>query len=444
MPRQAVVIGGSVAGLLAARVLTEHYGRVTVLERDRYPETPEVRRGVPQARHVHIFLTGGQRALEELLPGSDAALARAGAVRLEAPRDLLTLTPWGWQRRYHEGRHAVISCTRPLFEHVVREQVLTSCPSLEVLPGLGVTGLAAGEGSVTGVRVRYGDDERVLPADLVVDASGRGSRTPAWLADLGLPVPREESVNPRLAYASRLFRLPEPRPDHAVYIQARPDSPRGGGALPVEGGAWLVTLAGVQGSRPPTDGAGFLDFARGLRDPYLGELLAGAVPLGPVHGSHSTANVRRRYEDTPVPGLLVTGDALCTYNPVYGQGLSVAAMGAVALRDALARGADPAAAQLALARTANQAWLLASGADRPYDPASPAPSPGDRLRSWYAQRLIARATHDEVAAVPYRDVACLTAPLERLSSPRLVLRTLLLPRGEGLPHPPLEVERPRR
>ncbi|MDX3071313.1 NAD(P)/FAD-dependent oxidoreductase [Streptomyces sp. MI02-7b] len=447
----AVVIGGGLAGMLVVRALLGHVRKVTVVERDRYPDGPAFRKGVPQARHLHILLTGGQEALEELLPGTGAELAAAGARRLDMPRDLLTCGLTGWQIRFHEGRHSLISCTRPLLDHVVRTRVLAAAAAsgtaVEVVEATDAVGLLGGPDRVTGVRVRprgAGRQERDMDADLVVDASGRASRTPQWLEALGRAAPAQESVDPGLQYASRVLRLPEP-PGTGVYVQYRPDNPAAGGLLPLEDGTWILTVSGIGGLDVPTDEDGFAEFTSGLAHPYLHELLRGAEPLSPVIGFRDTSNRRRRYEAPGgVPeGLVVVGDAACSFNPVYGQGMTVAAVGALALRDALADGGPRAGlaarAQRAVARAADAAWLTAVGADRPYVDVgqSSAPGLGERFTSWYVERLVARAAVDPVVGSAFRDVVALTAPPSRMLAPAVALRTMLLRRRPALADPPL-------
>jgi 2-polyprenyl-6-methoxyphenol hydroxylase-like FAD-dependent oxidoreductase len=431
--------------------------RVTLVERDRFPVGPEGRKGVPQGRHLHVFLSGGQRALDELLPGVGAELAAAGAHRLEMPRDILTRMPGGWQRRFHEGRHALVSCTRPLLDHVVRARVLAEAAGsgtrLEIVEGAEVVGLLGDADRVTGVRIqdrgragaRDGAGARDLAAAFVVDASGRGSRAPEWLEGLGRAAPREEVVDAGLAYVTRMFRLAEP-PDAGVYIMPAPSVPRGGAAVPVEDGRWLVTLSGGRGDEPPTGEDEFLDFAASLAHPYVYELIKTAEPVSGVHGFRNTANRRRRYDapDGVPEGFVAIADAACAFNPVYGQGMTVAAMSGLALRDILADGGLrpglAAAVQGAAARAADTAWLTATAADRPLTEAGAA-SLGlvDRLRSRYLSHLTARVAVDPAVGAAYRDLVSLTVPLSRLLTPVIAARVLLLPRRPGLADPPLAV-----
>ncbi|MEU1806146.1 hydroxylase [Streptomyces sp. NPDC019937] len=450
----ALVVGGGLAGTLAAAALIGHADTVTIVERDRYPEQPVFRKGVPQGRHLHVFLSGGCRALEKLLPGATSELRAAGARLLEAPRDVITRASNGWHRRFHEGRHTMISCTRPLFDTTVRASVLAraagSGTRVEVLQATEAIGLLGGADRVTGVRVRSRDTGRAvreLCADLVVDASGRGSRAPRWLAELGRRAPREEVVDAGIGYSTQMFRPAEPL-DMSVVIQPRPGCPRGAAWSPVEGGNWLLTLAGVRGHHPPAEGPAVPDFVQGLGAPELYEHLRTCEPVSPPYGYRDTSN-RRRHYDAPgaVPeGFVVVADAACTFNPIYGQGMSVAALSGLALRGALAGGGVrpglAAAAQRAVARAGDTAWLTAVGADRPYAAGSDTTPPGaaERVQTWYFGRLADRAAIDPVVGAAFRDITHLAAPPSRLLSPAVALRTVLLPRARGLASPPLRVE----
>ncbi|KUJ68046.1 hydroxylase [Streptomyces albus subsp. albus] len=454
MGGDVVVVGGGLAGMLMVGALAGRVERVTVVERDRYPADPVFRKGVPQSRHLHVFLTGGQQALEELLPGTLAELAAVGARRLEVPRDLVTRASNGWQRRFHEGRHSLVSCTRPVFDTVVRGRALAAAADrgtrVRVLEATEAVGLLGDGLRVSGVRIRARDSglaERELPADLVVDASGRASRAPQWLAALGRRPPQEETVDAGIGYTTQMFRPAEPM-DMGMVVQPRPDCPRGAAWCPVEAGCWLLTLAGVHGHHPPTDDRGVLDFVGSLDEPGLHSHLRAAEAVAPAHGFRDTSNRRRHYHASHgVPeGFLAVSDAACSFNPIYGQGMSVAALSAVALRRVLAGGGlrdgFSAAAQRAVARASDTAWLAAVGADRPYaqDGDTTPPTLAERFQNWYFGRLAERATVDRTVGAAFRDLTNLTATPARLLSPTVALRTVLLPRRRGPASPPLRVE----
>lgn len=447
----ALVLGGGLAGMLAVRALLGHVDTVTVVERDRYPRDPVFRPGVPQARHLHNLVAGGLTALEDLLPGIGDELTAAGARLVLPARDLVIHTATGWHHRFTSGARPGVSCTRPLLDHVVRTRVLAEAAAsrtrLEVVEGAEAVGLLGGPDRVRGARVRErgtAGRDRDLAADLVVDATGRGSRAPRWFGALGRPAPDEEVVDAELAYATRAFRFAE-APGSAVFLHSEPALPRGASLLPVEDGVWLLTLSGFTGIRPPTDAAGFLAYTATLAHPHLSDLLAGAEGVSPVHGYLDTANRRRDYHARGAcpDGLVVVGDALCSFNPVYGHGMTVAALHAVALRDVLSRrGAGPRAARAArraVARASALPWRAATSADRTYLRSAAGGSrvrAADRATDWFVERLIGHTAVDGRIAEAVHGVFSLALPPARLLAPSLVLRVLLRRPGPALDAPP--------
>ncbi|MEV4330935.1 FAD-dependent monooxygenase [Streptomyces sp. NPDC049597] len=447
-PRTAVVIGGGLAGMLAAGVLRPHVDEVLVVERDALPDGPHARRSLPQAHHAHLLWSGGARAVETLLPGTTERWLAAGARRIPLPTGLVSLSALGWFRRWPEMQF-LIACSRDLLDWVVREQV-TAGPGVTVLQRTELLGLEGGATRVTGVRVRGADGtERVLGADLVVDASGRGSRAPDWLRRLGAGEVREEKVDSGLAYASRLFRAPAGSGDFPVVnVQADAREPRPGQTatiVPIEGERWLVTLSGTRGGQPTSAADEFENFARSVRHPVVGELIADAEPLTDVVVNRSTVNRRRYYEkvDDLPEGFVAIGDAVATYNPVYGHGMSVAAQGVLALREAVAaRGvAAPGlarAVQRAVAGPVSMAWDLATGQDILYPGAiGREPGAGSRVLRHYVDRLMLTATGRPLVAKALFDVMTLSAPITSLLRPEIALAVLRGPRLPRLPAPPL-------
>jgi flavin-dependent dehydrogenase len=432
---RAVVIGGSLTGMLAAAALSEAVATVTVVERHELPHGPLPRQGVPQARHAHLMWSGGARALDAVLPGATERLLAAGGRRFSAPDDMVVLTSGGWLPR-HPGRQFFLGSTRDLLDWVVRDMV-TRRPGVRTMPGRSVLGLRGTTTAVTGVLVRDGVREEVLEADLVVDASGRGSAMPRWLDRLGLPAARTDVVDCGLGYASRYFKAPPGTGDFpAVNVQADPrrNAPGLSGTIvPVEDGRWLVTLAGTRGGRPTGEAADFEDFARGLRHPVIADLISRATPLSDVTVSRSTVNQRRRYERMPVwpEGLVVLGDALAHFNPLYGQGMAVAAQQALLLRDAALRGSGGAA------RAAEPAWALSCGQDLRYPGAEGRqPGPVGALLTRYSDRLTATATTRGTPARAFVDVLSMSARHGRLLRPDVMASVLAPGRREPSAEPP--------
>jgi 2-polyprenyl-6-methoxyphenol hydroxylase-like FAD-dependent oxidoreductase len=439
--RHAVVVGGSMAGMLAARVLADHFDAVTLLERDRFPEAPAGRKGLPQGRHAHALLERGRQIAERLLPGLTEELARAGAELLDFTRDFAWLTASGWQVRFTSDLR-MLTCTRDLIDWGVRRRV-AALPNVRVRQDLDITGLARGwrdEDRIAGVRLRSrtpdGEVDRAgeeFAADLVVVADGRHSRLPEWLGELGYEPPEDTVVNSFQGYASRSYRPPAgfAADWKSLYIQqAPPGDPRGGILQPVEGGRWVVSLIGGDGDYPPTDDAGFLAFARSLRSPALYEAIAAAEPLTPIVGQRATENRLRHYDRLVrfPDGVVAVGDAVCAFNPVYGQGMTAAAIGAKVLdrwlRERAHRGPGGGRVfQRRLARATAAAWQLATGADYRFR-AAEGPPQGRvaQLTGRYFDAVIRAATRQPWVRRRLADVLQLLRPPSALLGPGVLVR----------------------
>ncbi|MFJ1874225.1 NAD(P)/FAD-dependent oxidoreductase [Streptomyces chartreusis] len=450
----AVVIGASATGLFAAAALAE-FADVTIVERDELPDGPHLRRGVPQARHAHLVWSGGVRAFNELLPGAvnDAVDRGArlipfmGAGISRAPNEV-------WFRRFLSNHHKMLLCSRPLLDQVLRDHVLEQ-DHVTVLQKTTMESLDGDAFRITGVNVSTGDDRRTLAADLVVDASGRGSRTPMWLQDLGLPPVAERRVDAGLTYATRLYRAPGTAADISfplINVQANPaNAPgQGGVILPIEDEKWIVTLGGTRGGEPTNDPDRFVDFALGLGHPVIGELLKNAEPLGDVATTRSTANHRRYFEKAKhwPAGFVVLGDAIASYNPVYGHGLTVAAQCALAVRDILRTTplTAPGTArqmQRAAARPVAGAWDLAVGQDAFYPGAAETPpSAVERFLARFVDRAVETGASNPRAMAALLDVMSLEKPATRLFSWDMIRPMLLGPKKPPPEEPPItEAER---
>ena len=430
---RAVVLGASIAGLLAARVLSEAYAQVIVVDHDHLPGTAAPRRCVPQARHTHVLIERGQQVLEELFPGFTDDLVARGVPTLDNLRDVRWCLS-GHRFPQPESGMTVVSASRPFLEDRVRARV-SELPGVTLVDRCDAAGLTMtpDRRRVTGVRVLRradGSAEQVLDADLVVDATGRGSRAPTWLAELGFEAPGEEKVQVGLGYTTQIYRAPAPGlgNDLGVVIGPTPDAPRGGALQLLEGNRFLVTLMGMLGEFPPTDPDGFLDFARTLPIPDLCDVIRAAEPIERPRSFRFPASVRRRYERLSrfPAGFLVTGDALCSFNPIYAQGMTVAALEAIALRRHLQRGTEPHPRVFFrdVANVIDVPWDMSVGADLAFPDVIGTRSPKIRIANAYIPRLHAAAAHDPVLATTFIRVAALVDRPGRLMSPGTVLRVL--------------------
>lgn len=450
----AVVLGGGLAGLLAATVLARHVDEVTVVDRDGLPAGPEPRKGVPQGRHAHLLWSGGARTIEALLPGTTERWLAAGARRVAVHQDMVSLTAYGWQHRF-PGTQFMIACSRPLLDHVVREAVLGH-PRITLRERTEARALRGGADRVTGVTVLPlgAGREEDLAADLVVDATGRGSRLDRWLPALGLPVPETDRVDPGIVYATRIYRAPHGMaadfPVVSVYADHRDGGPgRNGVVLPIEDDRWMVTLSGTRNGEPGGGEAEFLAFARALRHPVVAELIAGAEPLTGVRRTRSTASRRlfcERAERWPA-GLVVLGDALAALNPVYGHGMSAAALGADALDRALTEHALApelaARAQQAIARVVDDPWIFAAAQDICYpdcrtDVRDPRLTTRAAERRRFAELIGATAIRSPSLSAATTAVSTLSVPSSSLEDPAVLADLRRGPQRPELLRPPLK------
>jgi 2-polyprenyl-6-methoxyphenol hydroxylase-like FAD-dependent oxidoreductase len=431
--RHAVVIGASMAGLLAARALADAYERVTIVERDALPASGQ-RRAVPQGAHAHVLLASGRLAMEDLLPGITDELVAAGAQSCKAMSEIRFVVGGHEITREAEGGDVLLA-SRPLIEAHVRRRV-RALPRVALRERCEVTELVASPDGprMRGVRVRdHGNGaggEDALDADLVVAASGRAGRVPALLEHLGLARPDEDSLRVDLRYVSRRVR-PEAGSldgDKLIAIGARPGLPRGMFLIAQED-HWILTLNGYGARhRPPVDEAGFLEFARSVAPPQVRDAVEAAEPLTEIANHGFPGSRRRRYErleDLP-DGLLTVGDALCSFNPLYGQGMSVAALEAVALRRCLERRAGDLGRRFlrAAAKVVDPAWDMAIGGDLALPEVEGDRPLGVRLSNAYVERLLRVAERDPVVATAFGDVSDLLKPPTHVMAPRILWRVL--------------------
>jgi 2-polyprenyl-6-methoxyphenol hydroxylase-like FAD-dependent oxidoreductase len=438
---EAVVIGASMGGLLAARVLSETYAHVSLIDRDLLPEVADPRRGVPQGRQLHVLLARGREVLEELFPGLTEELIGLGVPLIDLHGDI------DWVNNGHPMLKAPSSLmafgiSRPLLEHVVRERV-AALPGVSLTSGCDVAGLIATPDArrIIGVRVRgrhEGAVERDVSADFVVDTSGRGSHTPVWLAELGYERVAQERVDVAVTYVTQLYHR-EPHHLgglHGALSGPTPELPHAAVVAAQENNRFAVVLSGMLGEVPPTDQEGMAKFAGTLAGPHAAEIITGAVPIGDPATMKFPASQRRRYEKMRrfPDGLLVMADAICSFNPIYGQGMTVAALEALLLRGLIREGTDGLARRFfsRAARIVDDPWAISVGTDLQFPEIQGRRTLQIRFVNAYLARLYPAATTDPVLGAAFLRVINLIDPPARLLAPNIVLRVLRGPRKQRL------------
>jgi 2-polyprenyl-6-methoxyphenol hydroxylase-like FAD-dependent oxidoreductase len=436
---RAVVLGGGIAGLLAARVLAERHPEVKVLDRDglepdgESQDRSDPRRGVPQGRHIHTLLPRGRQILEELFPGLTAQLIDAGAPLGDLLGDA-RLHLGGYRLARADAGLMTVSVSRPFLETCIRER-LKELPNVSVGPPTDVLGLVTTPDGqrVRGVRVLRradGSAEEVLDAALVIDAMGRGSRTPTWLQQLGYAQPPQERIAGDLGYATRHYRLhPEVLDGDWGTLQGpSPTCPRGGALARIEGDRWIVTMIGMLGDHPPTDPEGFADFAGSLPFPDLGQAIRSGEPLDDPVAFRFPASLRHRYERLRgfPDGLFPIGDAMCSLNPSYGQGMTVAALQSLALREHLRRHgtAEPHRWLRRAARIVDAPWGMVVGGDLAFPNVDGPRTTRVRLLGAYVARLHDAAAQDPGLAIAFARVMAMVDPPTSLLRPGTAARVL--------------------
>jgi 2-polyprenyl-6-methoxyphenol hydroxylase-like FAD-dependent oxidoreductase len=437
--RTAIVVGASIAGLCAARVLAKYYDKVTILESDPLSETVLAgRKGVPQSRFPHALLKGGELALEQLLPGFGAELMAGGALRLDMGLTFAFCRPGGWTQRIRSGLD-LYWCSRSLTENTVRKVFRRTVANVEMLSGARVVELCTEARSahvqVSGVIVRRDEGSRERhAAQLVVDATGRSSQALRWLEPCGMPPIATETVDAHVTYAGRWYRAPEParRPRawwwNGLWIDPIPGSdPYFGLLAPAEHDMLYAGVSWYGQEGAPRDEASFTQAMRRVRTPLMTEAPALATPLSDVMLTRSTANRWHHYEraSRPLGGLIAIGDAVCSLNPTYGQGMTVAAQSAVLLDRLLSKSGanDPTLGTrffVEQAKLIELPWVVSTGADLQFETTE-----GKRSRLAGAVGLYLGALFECAYVTPsvlhrVLRVMHLIAPIESLFEPTLM------------------------
>ncbi|GAA4862361.1 FAD-dependent monooxygenase [Saccharopolyspora rosea] len=422
------------AGLFAARVLAEFHREVVLVDRDELTGAHEARRGVPQGRHSHALQARGLLIAEEMFPGIIQAMATDGAGIGDVTADVRWYVGGRPIRRVESGLTAV-TASRPFLERHVRERV-RGLGTVRFAERHNVLGLRTSPDRtrVTGVRVvpRDGEaTEEVLDADLVVDATGRGSRLPGWLEELGYPRVAEQRLDIGLGYVTRHYRDRADLfgGDIAINDVASPDLPRGAALSRTEGGQIVVTGYGILGDHPPTDPEGFHAFLRTLSNPDVHQVVTRSEPLDDPVSYRFPSSLRRDYAGMSrfPEGLLVLGDAVSSFNPVYAQGMTVAALSALVLRRHLRGGGRVRPLRFfrdVSEEVTNATWDAMTVSDLRFPGVAGDRSLRTRLRQFYTGRVQVAATRDDVVARAYMRVLGLIDPADTLRRPGIVARVL--------------------
>ena len=447
-PSHAVVIGASIAGLLAAAALSGACPRVTLFERDTLPAEPGPRRGVPQTRQLHALQARGVQALDELLPGLRDELVAAGGVLADMQGDIHWYLDDYLLKTARTGLEG-IGISRPLLEWLIRSRV-AALPGVTITDATDVVGLVTADDHVTGVTVRAARTrdaaEETIAADLVIDAAGGGCRTPVWLPQLGLDAPRTTRVRAGVTYVTRMYRRDQKQLDgrFGSLVTPYPGRPFGGAVLRQEGERWVVLLAGMVGTEPPLDEDGMIAFADQFACGDIAAVIRESAPLTEPLKYTYPESARNHYEELGghLGGLLVTGDAYCGFNPIYGQGITIAALEALILRRLLGategsatggsategRGTEGSSAGLARAyfqaagKLVDEAWETSASSDLRFPEVEGRRRRGAGLINAYGEKFRAAASVDPALGETFLRVANMADKPAKLLSPGTVLR----------------------
>jgi len=452
-PAHAVVMGASIAGLLAAAALSRACPRVTLFDRDTLPAEPGPRRGVPQTRQLHALQARGVQALDELLPGLRDELVAAGGVLADMQGDIHWYLDDYLLKPARTGLEG-IGISRPQLEWLIRSRV-AALPGVTITDETDVVRLVTTDDQVTGVTVRaartHDAAEETVAADLVIDAAGAGSRTPVLLKELGLDAPRVTRVRAGVTYVTRMYRRDQKQLDgrFGSLFTPYPGRPFGGAALRQEENRWVVLLAGMVGTEPPLEEDGMIAFAEKFASQDIAAVMRESTPLtGPLKYTYPEST-RRHYEKLGgLPGgLLVIGDAYCGFNPIYGQGITVAALEALILRRLLSttedratedratedratedRATEDRAAGLArgyfqaAGKLVDEAWETSAASDLRFPEVEGGRRRGAGLLNAYGEKFRAAASVDPALGETFLRVANMADKPAKLLSPRTVLR----------------------
>jgi 2-polyprenyl-6-methoxyphenol hydroxylase-like FAD-dependent oxidoreductase len=432
--QHAIVMGGSLAGLLAARVLSKHFERVTIIEKDRVNHQPGSRPGQPQTQHLHALLATGLQVMIDYFPDLPEALVANGAMMNDFARSMRWYIYGGYRSQFEIG-FPVTTMSRGLLEHLIRDRVL-ALPNIQLLDRTTVKELQINidRDRISGIKIEQHGVEtysNILTADLVIDATGRNSRSSQWLGDLGYEAPAESKVDVNVRYATRIYDRDPQDPHSQTWILNTPNAAKQtsfGGMFPIEGNRWIVTVGNWHSDGTPIAESDFLEFARSLEGQDIYNLISQCEPISGVIPYKFPFSLRRHYERLkrfPL-GYLVLGDAVSSFNPTYGQGMTVAGLEIVELDRLLTK--KIASTRLAktffnrIAKVIDIPWQLSVGEDFRFPQTSGTKPIGIDLLNLYVARIHRATLLDVVVGEAFLKVMNLMAPPISLFHPRIVWR----------------------
>jgi len=434
--QHAIVIGGSLGGLLAARVLSDHFERVTIVEKDAVQRAPESRKGQSQTRHLHGLLPAGINIFLHYFPGLKEEMVEHGATVVDFAESMNWYSYGGFKKRFVIGIDGV-GISRPLFEQLVRERVL-AVPNISLLDNTVAKQLqtAADSQTVTGVitEKKENGNTALLNADLVVDASGRGSRTPQWLKEMGYGEIKVSEVRVNVSYTTRIYKRDPVDPLGKNWFYCSPRAPhqkRAAAIIAIEGNRWIVSVGGWHGEKAPLEEKGYTDYVKSLPHPEIYNIITKNEPLSEFIPYKFPHSVRRHYEKLSrfPAGLLVLGDAITSFNPIYGQGMTSAALQVVELDRILhEKIPENEMAKTYFKRTAktiNTIWQMATSEDFRFPETTGRRPPGINLLNKFIESVHVASLTDEVVCETFLKVMGLLKPPVSLFHPRILWRVMM-------------------
>jgi 2-polyprenyl-6-methoxyphenol hydroxylase-like FAD-dependent oxidoreductase len=433
--KHVIVIGASIGGLLTARMLRNHFEKITILEKDTVNDFPESRKGQPHTKHLHGLLPAGLNVMLQYFPTLMYELKQAGAMIIDFAESMQWFTHGGYRKSFNMGMPAVFS-SRPLLEQVIRKNVLNT-PGIELRDNITVKKLITTEDTTTvvGVETELKDEKQssFLYSDLIIDVSGRGAKTFQWLKEMEYDVPPVSEVKINIGYATRLFERDANNPNSKKWFFNTPVAPfeyGSGGAFPIDGNRWIVTLSGWHGKYPETDEQSFNEYARNLSANDVYNIVSTCKPVSDISQYKYASSLRKHYEKLnrfPV-GYLVLGDAMCSFNPIYGQGMTSAALQVKALDELLQTGiADIKLSKAFFSKAAkiiDIPWRLSVGEDFRYTETTGPKPAGVNLINKYVSKVHKATLKDKVVCEAFLKVMSLLKSPTSLFHPKIFWRVM--------------------